>query len=271
MSPNTFRSRFACFVTGTDTGVGKTHATAALLQALARSGRTTLGMKPVASGCEWRDGQWHNEDVDVLRAAGTEHVPPELTCPYLLRTPCSPHLAAVADNTRIEPAPILAAFATLQAAADAVVVEGVGGFRVPLAMEAAAAAGTAGTADTANPVAFPAWDTADLARMLGLPVVLVVGIRLGCLNHALLTAEAVQARGLRLAGWIANQIDPDMALADENIATLDASLSAPRLGTLPWGTPPADAAACLDLTPLLAADPHTDTPAASAPAGHMAA
>lgn len=255
MTRNPLPSRFACFITGTDTGVGKTHASAALLHALARTGRTTLGMKPVASGCEWRDGQWHNEDVDVLRAAGTEQVAVSLTCPYLLRTPCSPHLAAVADNVRIEAEPILTAFAALRARADAVVVEGVGGFRVPLATDSAAT---------------PGWDTADLARMLGLPVVLVVGIRLGCLNHAMLTAEAVQARGLRLAGWIANRIDPGMVLADDNIATLDAALGAPRLGTLPWGTPAAAAAASLDLTPLLAA-PHADVPTASAPGRRVAA
>lgn len=233
---------FACFVTGTDTGVGKTHASAALLHALAAQGRTTVGMKPVASGCELRDDQWHNDDVAQLRAASSVDVPLAQTCPWLLRTPCSPHLAAQADGVRIDAEPILSAFASLRAQADAVVVEGVGGFRVPLA------AGPDG------------WDTADLAVRLGLPVILVVGIRLGCLSHALLTAEAVRARGLRLAGWIANRIDPDMLLADDNIATLrdafdafDAfdAIGTPWLGTLPWQLPAGQAARCLDLAPLL--------------------
>ncbi|WP_456282009.1 dethiobiotin synthase [Cupriavidus sp. JZ107] len=227
---------FACFVTGTDTGVGKTHASAALLHALAAQGRTTVGMKPVASGCELRDGQWHNDDVAQLRAASSVDVPLAQTCPWLLRTPCSPHLAAQADGVRIDAEPILSAFASLRAQADTVVVEGVGGFRVPLA------AGPDG------------WDTADLAVRLGLPVILVVGIRLGCLSHALLTAEAVRARGLRLAGWIANRIDPDMLLADDNIATLRDAFDAtgtPWLGTLPWQLPAGQAARCLDLAPLL--------------------
>ncbi|NSX06824.1 dethiobiotin synthase [Cupriavidus gilardii] len=229
-------SAFACFVTGTDTGVGKTHATAALLHALASQGRTAVGMKPVASGCEWRDGQWHNDDVAQLRAASSVDVPLAQTCPYLLRTPCSPHLAAEADGVRIAPEPIESAFAALRTQADAVVVEGVGGFRVPLAT------GPDG------------WDTADLAVRLGLPVILVVGIRLGCLNHALLTAEAVRARGLRLAGWIANRVDPEMLLADENIATLRGAfdaIDAPWLGTLPWQLPPDQAAHRLDLAALL--------------------
>ncbi|TDF61947.1 dethiobiotin synthase [Cupriavidus sp. L7L] len=227
----------ACFVTGTDTGVGKTHACAALLHALRAAGCASVGMKPVASGSEWRNGHWHNDDVAALRAAGSVDVPPDLTCPFLLRTPCSPHLAAAAEGARITPEPIRAAFAALRAQAGAVVVEGVGGFQVPLATGPAC------------------WDTADLAVMLDLPVVLVVGIRLGCLNHAALTAAAVRARGLRLAGWIANRIDPDMALAGENIATLRESLGAPCLGELPWLQASAEAAGALNISPLLAATP----------------
>jgi len=229
---------FACFVAGTDTGVGKTHVSAALLHALARSGHAAVGMKPIASGCEWRDGAWHNDDVAQLRAASAVRVPPEQTCPFLLRTPCSPHLAAVADGVRITREPILAAFDALRAQAGAVVVEGVGGFRVPL--------------DTGE----DAWDTADLATMLALPVVLVVGLRLGCLNHAMLSAEAIRARGLPLAGWVANRIDPAMPLADDNIATLRdalAAFDAPHLGTLPWQDRPDPrlAAERLDLSALL--------------------
>jgi dethiobiotin synthetase len=225
----------ACFVTGTDTGVGKTHASATLLHALRAAGYPSVGMKPVASGSEWRDDHWHNDDVAALRNASSVDVPPSMTCPFLLRTPCSPHLAAALEGTQITPEPIQAAFSELCTRASAVVVEGVGGFHVPL---------SAGLAQ---------WTTADLAVMLGLPVVLVVGIRLGCLNHAVLTAAAVRARGLRLAGWIANRIDPDMALAAENIATLCASLDAPCLGEIPWQKDPREAAAAIDLSPLLTA------------------
>jgi dethiobiotin synthetase len=234
----TVAASFACFVAGTDTGVGKTHVSAALLHALRNAGHAAVGMKPIASGSEWRDGAWHNDDVAQLRAASAVTVPPALTCPFLLRTPCSPHLAAQADGVRITRAPIRAAFDALRTQADAVVVEGVGGFRVPL--------------DTGE----HAWDTADLATMLALPVVLVVGIRLGCLNHAMLSAEAIRARGLRLAGWVANRIDPAMALADDNIETLREALAAfdaPHLGTLPWQDQPDPrlAAGMLALSPLL--------------------
>ncbi|MGY8526305.1 dethiobiotin synthase [Paracidovorax citrulli] len=239
----TLQNRIACFVTGTDTGIGKTHASAALLHAFAQAGWRSAGMKPVASGCEWVEdasgaGAWRNEDVEQLRAAGTVRVPTRLTCPYLLRTPCSPHLAAQAERVRIEPEPIEQAMRELLSHTDALVVEGVGGFRVPLA------SGSDG------------WDTADLVQRLALPVVLVVGIRLGCLNHAMLTVEAVRARGLRLAGWIANRIDPDMMLADANIATLEDALRAqqmPLLGVLPWGLPAVEAAKRIDLRPIAAA------------------
>lgn len=233
----------ACFVTGTDTGVGKTHASATLLHALRAAGYRAAGMKPVASGSEWRDGAWHNDDVARLRAAGSVEVALHETCPFLLRTPCSPHLAAAAESARIAPGPIRTAFAALRRQAEAVVVEGVGGFQVPLHLP------DGGDPDGAS----AGWDTADLAAMLGLPVVLVVGVRLGCLNHAMLSAAAVRARGLTLAGWIANRVDPDMLLAEQNIDTLHRTLGAPCLGELPWQVAPADAAARLDLAPLLAA------------------
>jgi len=233
----TVPSRFDCFVTGTDTGVGKTHASATLLHALHAKGLSTVGMKPIASGCDWRDGAWQNDDVVQLRAASSVDVPASLTCPWLLRTPCSPHLAAAREGLRITRAPVRTAFDALRRQADAVVVEGVGGFHVPLDTGAVR------------------WSTGDLAAMLALPVVMVVGIRLGCLNHALLTAQAIRARGLTLAGWIANRIDPDMLLADENVATLHDWLDAPCLGDLPWQLDPASAARHLDLAPLLDAAP----------------
>ena len=158
------------FVTGTDTGVGKTLASSAMLSLLAASGLRAVGMKPVAAGLELVDGAWRNDDVEQLRAAGNVDAPLALRCPYLLRAPMSPHLAAREEGVRIELPPLLSAFAALSQCADAVVVEGVGGFCVPF---------------------FDDLDSADLAVALGLPVILVVGPRLGCLNHALLSAEAI--------------------------------------------------------------------------------
>ncbi|WP_423195142.1 MULTISPECIES: dethiobiotin synthase [unclassified Cupriavidus] len=238
-------ARVACFVTGTDTGVGKTHASATLLHALHVAGYSTAGMKPVASGGEWLDERWQNDDVEQLRAAGSIIAPPEEMCPFLLRTPVSPHLAAAMEGVRITRTPIRDAFEALRRRAEAVVVEGVGGFVVPLDVGAAR------------------WTTADLAVMLNLPVVMVVGMRLGCLSHAMLTAEAIRARGLRLAGWIANHVDPDMLLPHENIATLHDALGAPCLGQLPWQVAPAAAAVHLDLAPLLSHIARTQDPAAS--------
>ncbi|MCY1254261.1 ATP-dependent dethiobiotin synthetase BioD 1 [compost metagenome] len=241
------RESFACFVTGTDTGVGKTHACATLLHRLRAAGYGAVGMKPIASGYEWHDEQRYNDDVAILRAASSVVVPLSQTCPFLLRTPCAPHLAASQDKVHITLGPIESAFTALRRQADAVVVEGVGGFHVPLDTDAYGVR----------------LSTADLAVMLGLPVVMVVGIRLGCLNHAILTAEAIRANGLTLAGWIANRIHPDMLLADENIATLHQALDAPCLGDLPWQLAPAEASAHIDLAPLIA-------DAASLPTQHHA-
>ena len=225
--------RFACFITGTDTGVGKTHATATLLHALHEAGYSTVGMKPVAAGGEWLDDHWQNDDVDQLRAAGSVIVPQEEMRPFFFHTPASPHLAAALEGVRITRKPIREAFESLSQRAEAVVVEGVGGFIVPLDVGAVR------------------WNTADLAAMLDVPVIMVVGIRLGCLSHAMLTAEAIRARGLKLAGWIANRIDPEMLLATENIVTLQDAIDAPMLGELPWQVAPAVAAQYLDLAPLL--------------------
>ncbi len=199
-------------MTGTDTGVGKTLIAAALVHALARGGRRAVGMKPVAAGTEWRDGAPRNEDVETLIAAANVAAPREAVCPVLFPQAVAPHIAAESAGIRIARQPIQEAFAALRERADTVVVEGVGGFRVPLA---------------------PDFDTADLARFLGLPVVLVVGLRLGCLNHALLSAEAIATRGLRLQAWVANQIDPAMAEVDRNLETLRRLLPAPCMGVVP--------------------------------------
>lgn len=202
------------FVIGTDTGVGKTLVAAGLLHALARRHARVVGMKPVAAGAIRHGGGWASEDALALRAASTLRVPPELDNPVLLPEPLSPHLAAARAGRLIDVHALKAGYDALARQADAVVVEGAGGFLVPLSDEATGA---------------------DLACALGLPLVLVVGLRLGCLNHALLTAEAVAARGLRLAGWVANRIDAQMAAADDNIATLERRLPAPLWAVVPHG------------------------------------
>jgi dethiobiotin synthetase len=205
------------FVTGTDTGVGKTLFSAALLRALGDLGVRAVGMKPVAAGAELKDGVWVNEDVALLQAASGVAAPAELVNPYLFREAIAPHVAADRKGVVIEIPRIAAAFDELAGLADVVVVEGVGGFRVPLG---------------------PDRDTADLAVRLGLPLILVVGMRLGCLGHALLTAEAIAVRGLKLAGWVANRIDPDMGAYDENLAALTRRLPSPLLAELPFAAPP---------------------------------
>jgi dethiobiotin synthetase len=207
----------ALFVIGTDTGIGKTHATCALLHALARRHARVCGMKPIAAGGVQARGGFSNEDSIAHRAASTVRVPPELDNPILLREPLSPHIAAARAGTPISFDTVLSAVAELRARTDALVVEGAGGFLVPLSETQTGA---------------------DLAVALDLPLVLVVGLRLGCLNHALLTAEAIRARGLVLAGWIANRIDPDLLCPEENLAYLRTHLGAPLWADLPFSANP---------------------------------
>jgi dethiobiotin synthetase len=201
------------FVTGTDTGVGKTLAACALLHSLRSRGLRALGMKPVAAGVEPTADGPVNPDVVALRNASSWLAPLSQVNPYCFEPPVAPHLAAAAAGLRIEIEPIRQAFDALRRSADAIVVEGVGGFLVPLNERE---------------------DAGDLAVALALPVVLVVGIRLGCLNHALLTRQAIQARSLRLAGWIANSIDPEMARFDQNLQALRERIDAPLLGVIPY-------------------------------------
>ncbi|MDQ9171974.1 dethiobiotin synthase [Oxalobacteraceae bacterium R-40] len=216
----------AYFVTGTDTEIGKTLVSSALLHALAQTGMRAVGMKPVAAGAQWHDGKWRNDDVESLAAAANMALPQELTTPYLLREAAAPHIAAQLENVSINLNHIRRCYDRLADEADAIVVEGVGGFCVPLSAET---------------------DTADLARLLGLPVIMVVGLRLGCINHALLTAQAIAARGLQLAGWVANLVDAEMAYADENVAAIGARLPAPLLGVVPRLELPSAAAAAGNL------------------------
>lgn len=212
----------AYFVTGTDTEIGKTLVSSALLHVLTQRGLRTAGMKPVAAGAVLRDAVWHNDDADNLAAAASVALPAELATPYLLREAAAPHIAAAQEGVTIDLAHIRTCYDRVAAMADAVVVEGIGGFRVPLSEQ---------------------FDTADLAQQLGLPVILVVGLRLGCLNHALLTADAIAARGLTLAGWVANLVDPAMPYSQDNIDALAARLPAPLLGCVPDLVVPLAAAA----------------------------
>jgi dethiobiotin synthetase len=217
------------FVAGTDTGVGKTHGTQALIHAFRRAGERVAGMKPVASGsARTRDG-FRNQDALDLQAASFPPPPYERVNPIALEEAVAPHLAARLTGTPIAWEPLDAAFETLTRDYERVVVEGVGGWLVPLADDKSAE---------------------DIPRRWNLPVVLVVGVRLGCINHARLTARAIEADGCRLAGWIANLIEPTMPLLEENVATLREYLPAPCLGVLPHRVAPADAAVLIDLSPL---------------------
>ena len=224
-------SRFCCFVTGTDTEIGKTLISSAILHKLASRGVRACGMKPVAAGAVMRDGALRNDDADMLIAAGNVHLPSNITTPYMLSEPCAPHIAAALEGVTIEAVPIIAAYAEVAAASDAVVVEGVGGFRVPFSDD---------------------FDSADMAEQLNLPVILVVGVRLGCISHALLTVEAIVARNLVLAGWVANEVDPDMRFADENVEALAQRIPAPLLGRVPYmqAATAQDAARFIDLAGL---------------------
>lgn len=202
------------FVTGTDTGVGKTLVSCALLHGFAAQGKRVVGMKPVAAGCT-EDGQ--HEDVRQLHGASNILASHGQINPYCFMHAVAPHLAASFAGVRINLERIAESFSELNAQADIVIVEGAGGFLVPLNDKQ---------------------DTADLVSQLGLPVILVVGMRLGCLNHALLTAEAVTSRGLKLAGWVANVLDGGMVMLDENIAALRQRLDAPLLGIVPFQAQP---------------------------------
>ncbi|MBO9875615.1 MULTISPECIES: dethiobiotin synthase [Xanthomonas] len=218
----------AFYVTGTDTGIGKTIASTALLHALRARGQRAVGMKPVASGCSRDADGWRNEDALALQDASAPRPAYADLNPYALPLPLAPELAAADAGVELELAPIAAAFARLRAQADVVVVEGVGGWAAPLSATL---------------------DQADLARTLGLPVVLVVGLRLGCLNHARLSAAAIAADGLQCIGWIGNEIDPAMERIDDNMAMLRARLPMPCWGRLPYRPQPQAAQLAAELQP----------------------
>ncbi|EIC23316.1 dethiobiotin synthase [Thiorhodovibrio frisius] len=225
------------FITGTDTGAGKTLVAAGLLRALQAQGASALGMKPIASGCQQTREGLRNADALALLAASSQPLPYNRVNPIAYAPPIAPHLAAESSGQRIDPDRILSAYRWLGTQADWVVVEGVGGWHVPLSEQLM---------------------VRDLPALLGdpepLPVVLAVGLRLGCINHALLTAAAIAADGCHLAAWVATQTDPEMLAVEANIAALRSRLSAPCLGcipNLPNPTPEA-VASHLDCAPLQA-------------------
>jgi dethiobiotin synthetase len=201
------------FVTGTDTGVGKTLVTAALLRRLRESGIAVAGMKPVAAGAVASPEGPANEDALLLQSESSIRHPYALVNPWLFEPAIAPHIAAAEAGVVIDTDRIVKAHDMLRATADVVLAEGAGGFLVPLDARRS---------------------FADLPGLLDMEVLLVVGLRLGCLNHALLTVEAIAARGYRLAGWIGNGIDPAFARQDANIATLSEMIAAPCLGIVPW-------------------------------------
>jgi dethiobiotin synthetase len=201
----------AYFITGTDTNVGKTWATLALMYYFKQQGKTVLGMKPVASGCVMHQGQAQNEDALLLQKHASVQVDYELINPYAYLQPVSPHIAGVDNPVKLDK--VLTNFTALKALADIVLVEGVGGWYTPINNQQA---------------------VSDLAQILALPVIMVVAIRLGCINHARLTYQAICASGLPCAGWLAMCNDPNMLNRNENIVTITKALNTPLLGVLPY-------------------------------------
>ena len=221
------------FVTGTDTEIGKTTISSGLLHAARRSGLSTAAVKPVAAGCERTAEGLRNEDALALQAQCEPHLDYHLINPVTLEAAIAPHIAAQEEHVSLTADTLAGACQQVfQLNRDLTLVEGAGGWRVPLNSQQT---------------------LADVATSLQLPVIMVVGMRLGCINHALLTAEAIAADGLQLAGWVANRVDPEMSRPDENLGTLKQLIQAPFLGLVPWlESPGAEAvAAHLDLTPLI--------------------
>lgn len=203
------------FIVGTDTGVGKTFIASRIVQQFANQGYKTVGMKPIASGCEKNaQGEWVNEDVAALTNASNVQAPLEFINPYRFQPAIAPHIAANQAGVNIEIAKISQCFSALQQQAEIVIVEGAGGFLVPINSQET---------------------LADLAVALKLPIILVVGMRLGCINHALLTVETIKNRGLNLAGWVANQIDPQMPEFNENVASVRKRVDANLLSVVQFG------------------------------------
>ncbi|MFP4609846.1 MAG: dethiobiotin synthase [Thiohalophilus sp.] len=205
------------FVTGTDTEIGKTVCSCLLIKALQQRGLRVAGMKPVASGGRYQQGRLVNDDALQLQQQSGLNTAYELVNPYVFEPAIAPHLAAREAGEVIRPESIQQAFSRLKADADQIVVEGVGGWRVPLAED---------------------FSVSDLPHLLNLPVVLVIGMRLGCLNHALLTIESIEQTGSKLLGWMANYLDPGFDAKQGNLKTLESRLDAPCLAQIPYHAEP---------------------------------
>ncbi|MEC8427421.1 MAG: dethiobiotin synthase, partial [Pseudomonadota bacterium] len=201
------------FIAGTDTEVGKTLISTGLLAKAAELNKRTVGLKPVAAGCEETADGWRNEDALALQQAMTEDLDYEQINPVALREAIAPHLAAAHEGKQLSASRLMGfCRGVMMLPSDFVIVEGAGGWRVPLN---------------------PRETLAHLAIELNAPVILVVGMKLGCINHALLTAEAIRRDGLPLAGWVANRVEPEMSCYEENVATLRSLIGAPLLGEVP--------------------------------------
>lgn len=205
------------FITGTDTEIGKTTVCLRILQQLAGESLSCVGMKPVASGAVQTYDGLRNDDAVKLQQASTVDVKYEWINPYCFKLPIAPHIAAQQENIEIKPASIQYAYKQLSTQAEIVLVEGVGGWSVPFS-------------DT--------FSVAQLAQILNLPVVLVVGLRLGCINRALLSVESISHSQCRLAGWVANSLQQDYDFQQQTIETLQQKITAPLLGVLAWGDTP---------------------------------
>jgi dethiobiotin synthetase len=220
------------FVTGTDTGVGKTCVAAGLVSLLGRHGYRTCVMKPVASDSRWTQEGLRNDDALQLMQHANCDAPYEMVNPYVFEPPIAPHIAAREAGVTIDIPGLVTTAGQLAVRCDYLVVEGVGGWQVPINDQET---------------------MADLARALNLPVILVVGMRLGCLNHALLTVDRIRADGQELAGWVANFLNVDFSRSEANLRTLQQHISAPLLGVLPYHrqTTPEEMAARLDIDVLM--------------------
>jgi dethiobiotin synthetase len=211
------KNKLGIFVTGTDTDVGKTYISEALIKHFCRQGFQTVGMKPIAAGAEIENGRLLNADVKAIVSASNVDAPIDQINPYVFAPAIAPHIAAQQAGIEIEIEPIMSAFKVLQQQADVIVVEGAGGFLVPIN-------------ETLT--------MGDLAKALDVGVVLVVGVRLGCISHALLTVQSIEAKGLHLIGWVANRIEANMPAIEENIATLKAMIKAPCVADVAWNEEP---------------------------------
>lgn len=201
------------FITGTDTGVGKTRFTLTLMEALKNQGQQVSGMKPVACGAELKNGKLINEDAELIMQFCSKPTDYELVNPAVFELAVAPHIASSKKNEKIDLNQIIDCYRRLAFNCETVIVEGVGGWRVPISNKKS---------------------LVDLVRILDLPVILVVGIKLGCINHATLSAEAIRADGLILKGWVSNQLDKDYLFPEETIEALNRTLACPHIANLPY-------------------------------------